>query len=198
MSNDDNNEAMKALLIDKVVRRAKEKDGGRTSCPSISWSSYADPAVYGFLLANPEHDPFKNESVVEFLATIVLSSVRKAFKSSKSFIVPDVCPISASGIEKGENSSHKRKYEETTMSKSDGFGAFVSVKSYTQFCLYMTSSLDLKEKSLQIVRQPIEALFAWVNEKTGIQSASKVRSEEGLKLHLLGKIAAALICMGAI
>jgi hypothetical protein len=57
---------------------------------------------------------------------------------------------------------------------------------------------DLMGTAVAKIRQPIESLFAWINEKTGIQSASKVRSEDGLKLHLLGKIAAALICMGAI
>ena len=57
---------------------------------------------------------------------------------------------------------------------------------------------DLMVTAVAKVRQPIEALFSWMNEKTGIQSASKVRSEQGLKLHVLGKIAAAMICMGAI
>lgn len=42
------------------------------------------------------------------------------------------------------------------------------------------------------VRQPIEALFAWVEEKTGIECASKVRSFNGLKVHVFGKLAAAL------
>ena len=107
------------------------------------------------MLAMTQPGAFDEERAVE----VLLSSVRQSFKSSKSFIVPDVCPISASGLEKGENASHKRKYEETTMSKSDSFGAFVSVKSYTQFCLDMTRNLDLKDKSMQIVRQPIETLF---------------------------------------
>ena len=158
MSNDDNNVAMKALLVEKVVRRAKQKDGGRTSCPSNQWSIIAQAVVHSFF-DMPQSGPFEEENAVEAWATRVLSSVRQSFKSSKSFIVPDVCPISASGMEKGENASHKRKYEETTMGKSDSFGAFVSVKSYTQFCLDMTSNLVLKEKSMQIIRQPIEALF---------------------------------------
>lgn len=42
------------------------------------------------------------------------------------------------------------------------------------------------------VRQPIEALFAWVEEKTGIECASKVRSYNGLMVHVFGKLAAAL------
>jgi hypothetical protein len=42
------------------------------------------------------------------------------------------------------------------------------------------------------VRQPIEALFAWIEEKTGIECASKVRSYNGLMVHVFGELAAAL------
>lgn len=45
------------------------------------------------------------------------------------------------------------------------------------------------------VRQPIESFFNWVNEKTGIQSASKVRSYQGLMVHVFGKLAAALFIL---
>lgn len=41
-------------------------------------------------------------------------------------------------------------------------------------------------------RQPIESFFNWLQEKTGIQHASKVRSENGLLVHVFGKLAAAL------
>jgi hypothetical protein len=42
------------------------------------------------------------------------------------------------------------------------------------------------------VRQPIESLFNWIHEKTGIQVAPKVRSFRGLMVHVFGKIAAAM------
>ena len=42
------------------------------------------------------------------------------------------------------------------------------------------------------VRQPIEALFAWIEAKTGIECASTVRSYNGLMGHVFGKLAAAL------
>lgn len=45
------------------------------------------------------------------------------------------------------------------------------------------------------VRQPIESLFNWLNEKTGIQMASKVRSYKGLMVHVFGRLAAALFMM---
>lgn len=42
------------------------------------------------------------------------------------------------------------------------------------------------------VRQPIESLFNWLNDKTEIQRASKVRSNRGLIVHVFGRIAAAI------
>lgn len=45
------------------------------------------------------------------------------------------------------------------------------------------------------IRQPIESFFNWIQEKTKIQNASKVRSTNGLKVHIFGRIAAALLCM---
>jgi hypothetical protein len=42
------------------------------------------------------------------------------------------------------------------------------------------------------VQQPSEALFAWIEEKTGIECASQVRSYNGLMVHVFGKLAAAL------
>lgn len=45
------------------------------------------------------------------------------------------------------------------------------------------------------IRQPIESFFNWINEKTGIQIASKVRSYQGLMVHVFGRLAAALFIM---
>ena len=42
------------------------------------------------------------------------------------------------------------------------------------------------------VRQPIESLFNWIEEKTGIECASKVRSYQGLMVHVFGRFAAAM------
>jgi hypothetical protein len=41
-------------------------------------------------------------------------------------------------------------------------------------------------------RQPIESLFNWIIEKTGIQKASKVRSTDALLIHCWGKLVVAL------
>lgn len=59
--------------------------------------------------------------------------------------------------------------------------------------------LDLFEKllstSVSSIRQPIESLFNWIEEKTRIQIASKVRSYEGLCVHIFGKLAAAMFLL---
>jgi len=51
---------------------------------------------------------------------------------------------------------------------------------------------DLFSTAVSRVRQPIESFFNWLIEKTDIQRASKVRSENGLKVHVFGKVAAAV------
>jgi hypothetical protein len=45
------------------------------------------------------------------------------------------------------------------------------------------------------VRQPIESLFNWLQEKTEIQSGSKIRSYKGLMVHIFGRLAAAMFLM---
>lgn len=54
---------------------------------------------------------------------------------------------------------------------------------------------DLYSKAVSKIRQPIEALFSWLIEKSDIQKASKVRSTKGLTLHVYGRLAAAFITL---
>jgi hypothetical protein len=42
------------------------------------------------------------------------------------------------------------------------------------------------------VRQPVESLFNWINEKTELQNASKIRALNALMLHIFGALATAL------
>lgn len=60
-------------------------------------------------------------------------------------------------------------------------------------------SLDEAEKLyseiVSSVRQSIEIFFNWIIEKTNIQKASKVRSENGLMKHIFGRFAAALVSL---
>jgi hypothetical protein len=52
---------------------------------------------------------------------------------------------------------------------------------------------DLLSTAVSKIRQPIESLFNWIIDKTDIQRASKVRSTNGLLVHVFGRIAAAFI-----
>jgi len=54
---------------------------------------------------------------------------------------------------------------------------------------------DLFNTAVSKVRQPVESLFNWINELTQIQNASKVRSLNGLRLQLYGKLAAAVMIL---
>lgn len=51
---------------------------------------------------------------------------------------------------------------------------------------------DLYSTWVSTIRQPIESFFQWLINLTDIQRASKVRSANGLIVHIFGKIAAAL------
>ena len=52
---------------------------------------------------------------------------------------------------------------------------------------------DLFSTAVSKVRQPVEAIFNWLIEKTDIQRASKVRSTKGLMVHAFGRLTAAFI-----
>jgi|688.fasta_scaffold528871_1 hypothetical protein len=60
-------------------------------------------------------------------------------------------------------------------------------------------SLDSADRfysaAVSSIRQPIESLFSWIQEKTGIQCASKVRSYKGLMVHVFGRLAAAMMML---
>lgn len=52
---------------------------------------------------------------------------------------------------------------------------------------------DIISSSISSIRQPIESFFNWLQEKTKIQHASKVRSSAGLTVHVFGRLAAAVL-----
>lgn len=45
------------------------------------------------------------------------------------------------------------------------------------------------------LRQPLESLFGWLIQRTGIQNASHVRSTQGLFVHVYGKLAVACLLL---
>ena len=67
------------------------------------------------------------------------------------------------------------------------------VKGETQATRQFKHAADkLYSSAVSRIRQPIESLFNWIIEKTDIQRASKVRSRQGLIVHVFGRIAAAI------
>jgi len=52
---------------------------------------------------------------------------------------------------------------------------------------------DLFSRAVSAIRQPIESFFNWINERTQIQNASKVRSTKGLLVHIFGKLTACFL-----
>jgi hypothetical protein len=53
----------------------------------------------------------------------------------------------------------------------------------------------LLSAGISSVRQPIESLFNWLQEKTDIQTGSKIRSYNGLTVHIFGRFSAAMFIM---
>ena len=57
---------------------------------------------------------------------------------------------------------------------------------------FLDSADRLLSSAVSRIRQPIESLFNWIEEKTGIEYAAKVRSYRGLLVHVFGRLAAAM------
>lgn len=57
---------------------------------------------------------------------------------------------------------------------------------------YLETDEQWLSTAVSRVRQPIETLFGWIEEKTGIECAGKVRSYQGLLVHVFGRLAAAM------
>jgi hypothetical protein len=54
---------------------------------------------------------------------------------------------------------------------------------------------DLFSTAVSTIRQPIESFFSWIQEKTNIHIASKVRSERGLLVHIYAKLVASILML---
>jgi hypothetical protein len=59
----------------------------------------------------------------------------------------------------------------------------------------LTPAANYYNRLVRSVRQPIESLFNWIEEKTGVQRASKVRSTDALMIHCWGKLAVAFFLL---
>jgi hypothetical protein len=59
----------------------------------------------------------------------------------------------------------------------------------------LTADEKYYNRLVRRLRQPIESLFNWIQEKTQIQRASKVRSTDALMIHCWGKLAVAFFLL---
>ncbi len=59
----------------------------------------------------------------------------------------------------------------------------------------LTKAQKAYNRLVSRLRQPIESLFNWIDEKTGIQTAGKVRSTDGLMIHCFGKLTFAMLLL---
>ena len=57
---------------------------------------------------------------------------------------------------------------------------------------YLNADEKWLSTAVSKVRQPIETLFGWIDEKTGIEVAGKVRSYQGLLVHVFGRLVAVM------
>jgi hypothetical protein len=60
---------------------------------------------------------------------------------------------------------------------------------------YLDAADKLLSTAISRIRQPIESFFNWLEQTTHIQIASKVRSYNGLMVHVFGRIAAAFFML---
>lgn len=164
----------KGELVKQVARRAKQKDGGRTSCSDRIWGQQASNLL-DFAL-----EMIKPEKVdVEKTAEHVLKNVRNIFQTSESHegLLPEITPVSASALDKTDNASQKRKYQKEVLNPDNiNYGAFVSVKAYTQFCMNMTEDYTLREAAQTIMTQDINKLFPRERTKSSGSPSEKPRS----------------------
>ena len=68
------------------------------------------------------------------------------------------------------------------------------IKGQSQWERQFNAAADnLFSTAVSRIRQPVESIFNWLEEKVGLQNASKVRSTKGLLVHTFGKLAAAFL-----
>lgn len=106
-------------------------------------------------------------------------------------ILPQLCGRTVFG-----DKAYSNKDLEDVLQKENDVCIFTPVKlikGETEAIRHFKKAADkLYSTAVSRIRQPIESLFNWLNEKTEIQRASKVRSNKGLIVHVFGRIAAAV------
>ena len=100
---------------------------------------------------------------------------------------------SYTGIDLYADKAYCDKEYQENMKEIKGVNIITPIKKAKGRDLNMFEKMD--SAFVSKIRQPIESLFNWVNEQTGIQKASKVRSAKGLMVHIFGRLSAAVFAM---
>ncbi|MGZ8250603.1 IS982 family transposase [Methylomagnum sp.] len=87
-----------------------------------------------------------------------------------------------------------KAYEHLARNPGLGFAVLTPVKK-AKGQERLDSADRLYSAAVSRVRQPVESLFNWIQDKTGIECASKVRSFRGLLVHVFARLAAAMFLL---
>jgi hypothetical protein len=178
-------EEIRTHIIDSmpvVVANSKRSSGAKVA-PEMCDKGYCDSKkmfYYGVKIHA------LGESRYETIPTPKLVSVTKAsehdLKEGKA-LIEDVY-----GIDLIADKAYIDEAWEKEMKEKNNITVLTPVK-LKKGQAYLESADKYKSSGVSRVRQPIESFFNWLQEKTQIQRASKVRSEEGLTSFIYARIA---------
>ena len=89
------------------------------------------------------------------------------------------------------NQAYKRSDEEKVDSEQ-GLKVLTPLKKQNRQKMLSTEGKKYSNARSRM-RQPTEALFAWLNKVTDIEDASNICSSKGLLTHIYGRLAAAMV-----
>jgi hypothetical protein len=111
--------------------------------------------------------------------------------------IPDKIGVTAAGMSDVKayeailpNILEYEKFADKAYVGVDGTKTYIPVKRQ-KGQEFVDAADQLYSTAISRIRQPIESLFNWIEEKVKIQIASKVRSYNGLIVHIFGKLAVA-------
>jgi hypothetical protein len=137
---------------------------------------------------------FRRDGTIPFPERIVLSPARE---NDLSVFKENWGDVIANRIYFGDKAYADSDYFNRRKTTSQNIEMLTPVKGIRKEPVEITrrdkAFNDLFSTAVSKIRQPIESFFNWLNEKTTIQKAMKVRSTRGLLVHMMGKIAIAFI-----
>jgi hypothetical protein len=137
-----------------------------------------------------------NEKITDVeILTIYFYCRRYEEKHKKSAIYDYVCCYMAGWFPKLPNYSNFNSRLNQTLMKEQNTYIYIPVKlikGQSQSERQFNKAGDgLFPIAVSRVRQPIESLFNWINEKIGLQNAAKARATKGLMVYIFGALVTA-------